>query len=257
MSLARLTPAVATVVAVGAVFAASACSSTGSGNPGAGSSPSGSHSAALTSTPPTPISSDPQTLLEAAKQYVSDTSHPVRLQGSGTDSGQSVSLDMQYVGDDSSGTFGILGGTAQSIAIAGTVYFKFDNALWKAVAPSDATQIEALVGGKWLKANSSDSQFADFVSLALRSFVTDQMLAPTGTLSLGAPKTVNGVACQGIVDSGSDGIGTLYVADDNSRPIQIASGGAVGALNFSYAPATVPSAPAPADVLDVSALPGG
>jgi hypothetical protein len=191
--------------------------------------------------------------MAAAKAYLADASHPVHVKGSGTSGGQAISIDMQYVGSDSSGSYGIMGGTAQLISAGGSVYLKFDNALWSSAAPTQAAQIEALVGSKWIKADPKNSEFAEFTSLASRSFITDQILASSSTLSLGAPTTVDGVACQALVGAN----GTLYVASDNSRPIRLLGTGQAVSLDFTYASAPAPAAPAAANVLDLSALGGG
>jgi hypothetical protein len=120
------------------------------------------------------------------------------------------------------------------------------------MAGGQADAIISMVDGRWVSANSA-SGFEEFASFADRSFLVDEVLKPENTPTKGTSKTVEGVECLAL-DDGKEG--TLYLAADDGRPIQIDDPKDQGDLTFSYEDQDAPKAPAASEVVDLSKLAG-
>ena len=224
-----------TVIAAAAVIALSGCG--------------GSSDGAKSTSDVSNLSAD--ALLVKAKGEVG-SNQTISVKGTGVDAGSKMVVNLTFVGKDSSGTIEIDGDKIKLLSVDGKSYFKAEDSFWKSQAADQADQIIALVNGRWIKADGS-SDYADLVTLAKRSFITSA-LKPDGTLKKGTPKTISGVDCLALIDGSS---GTLYVAKDDGRPIQLASKkSSDGDLKFTYDKAAAPKAPKASDVFDFASVTG-
>ena len=255
-------PRLALVLVPAAAIVLAACSSGTSGSPATdtSSAPSSVSSSGQSSAPSSELAALSATdLLAKASAAVAHTD--VHVSGTAASDDQTVSLDMSYVGNDASGSMTMSGAKLTLLNVGGTTYFKADDAFWKTAAPSDADKIVAIVGDRWIKIDASAADFREMASIATRDFLTSEVLTPSGTITKGEPKTIDGVNCLTLTDTDpKEGNGVLYVDAADAKPIRIApgeGGDAKGELDFDYSPEAIPAAPAASDVLDFSALQGG
>jgi hypothetical protein len=194
-------------------------------------------------------------LLAKAKTQVK-TQPNMTVKGKITDGGSEITIDLSYVGKDAAGTVAINGNELDLLTVGGKSWFKASDAFWKAQTPANADQIIALVKGRWIVADPSATQLQQLTALTQRSFITDQLLSPSGKVTKGAKKTVAGVACVAV--KSSDGI--LWLATDDARPIRIesttGSKASSGQVDFTYGKAAKPKAPAASDTVDLNNLGG-
>lgn len=191
-------------------------------------------------------------LLAKAKTQIEKQSS-VTIDGSGNDGGNEIGMNISYTAKDASGTVTIDGSEMTLLKVGGRSFFKAEDEFWKAQAGEESATIIDLVDGRWIKADG-DSDFADLVSLTNRSFLSEEILDPDGKVTKGKAKKVAGVDCLALND---DEAGTLYVASDDGRPIQLmGEGESQGDLSFSYDSVDAPKAPASADIVDLAALAG-
>jgi len=250
------------LVPAAAAIALAACSSGTSGSPvtDTSSAPSSASSAPQSATPSTDLAALSASEL-LAKVTAAVAHDDVHISGTAVSDEQAVSLDMSYVGDDASGSMTVSGAKLALLNVDGVSYFKADEAFWKAAAPSDAEQVAALIGDRWIKVDPTDANFGEMASIATRKFLTTSVLKPTGSITKGEPKTIDGVNCLTLVDTDpKEGNGLLYVDAADGKPIRIAPGegsDSKGELDFDYSPPAIPPAPAASDVLDSSALQSG
>jgi hypothetical protein len=183
--------------------------------------------------------------LKAAKSF--------HVKGAMTDNGDVTTLDMKISGDDVIGSLEFGGAKLEMLSVAGQRYIRPNEAFWKMIDSSGATAklMKNAVGTKWIKPSATDVSFNNFFSITN----VDDMLKPTGTLSKGEAKTVEGVPAIGLVDSG-DAKSTLYVATTGEPyPVKLDRPAPEG-LTFSEVGATFAEikAPAATEVIDQSAL---
>jgi hypothetical protein len=167
------------------------------------------------------------------------------ISGKVNSSGQDLSLTLGYkpptgctgtIGLDTKGSFGV-------VSIGDTVWVKPDNTFWRSFAGSSAPQVIALLGGKYLKTTSSDSNMADLVKLCNVSELSSTFTG-AGTVTKGDVTTVDGQSALTLKDSKG---GTLYVTDTASpRILQVSnpSKSDGGSLTFTYGAVTVTAPPA-------------
>ena len=186
-------------------------------------------------------------LLAKAKTAVA-SEKSVSISGEGKeDSGSTIGLDVHYVGKDASGKVSIDGDELRFLKVDEKTFFKAEDSFWKSMSGDQADTIIAVINGRWIQTHG-EQDFADLVSFADRSFLADNVLKPDATPKKGDPKTVDGVKCLAL----EDGEGTLYLAADDARPIQIDDGKDGGILRFSYKDQEAPQAPASSQILDSS-----
>lgn len=184
-----------------------------------------------------------QIVAKAKKAAVS--AKVLRMQGEGTEAGQSFSVDMTYVGEDADGSFSIDGNQLNLRKVGGETFFKADDEFWKAQVGKDADQVIAVINGRWIKTNG-EADFADLIGFTDRETLLGDTLKAEGTVKKGKTKTVEGVECLGLDDTE----GLLYVALDDARPIKIVPKSSEGGMTFAYDDAEAPKAPAASDVID-------
>jgi hypothetical protein len=192
-------------------------------------------------------------LLAKAKKQIQNEKY-VSVKGKISEKGTSTGIDLNYIDDDSHGVLTINGASVEIETVSGKTYFKPSNAFWKAQMGPSASQIIKLIDGRWIIADAKNASFQQLISLASRSFVTDQILDPSAKVTKGKGKKVDGVDC--IALTTSDGI--LYLDRSTARPVQIAGATSQtkGTADFSYDKIDKPTAPSAKDSVDVSKLSG-
>ncbi len=226
-----------------------------SGSPTASSTASSTASATAggdTGSPaPSPSLSGDPAAIKLYQQAITSLSKvsSVHLKGEGTDSGDSISIDIQFAnGKGATGTIGMAGGTMKLVAVNKSIYIQADAKAFAAFAgqdiPADAMQ---MIAGKWLKisasaASSADNPFAGFGGdfTDLKSFA--EQFTPSGAISLEpGTKTINGKTAVGIIDAGQSDSdqSILYVEKDGDHlPLQIVPGPKASAAPSSDGPST-------------------
>ena len=226
----------------------------GSGNPAA----SGSASASATTGGGNGVAAlGAEEILKKAEAALRDAGS-VRIKGEGGSGTESFAIDLRYADGNSTGTLGINGQTIELRKLGQTVYLKGSREFWTSSGGEGAAQ---LLTGKWLKTPLSDKRFGGLSELTDLDEAADGLLDPDGAITKGEQKTVNGVPCVGLVNSGKDG-GTLWVATTGEPyPVRIEpdpKSGEEGAIDFTGYGETVTVEAPPADqVVDVSKLPSG
>lgn len=176
----------------------------------------------------------------------------VHLKGEFTEDGERTTVDIKLAKQDGVGTISFGGQTLEITKVGTDVYLKADAAFWKTFAGDDKGQLVAtLLQGKYLKASTSDESFG-----AMANFLdVNEILKPTGSLTKGETKVINGLNAIGVVDNDADG-GTLWVATQGEPyPLRLESTGGEGSLDFLDYGATVEVKAPPADqTIDLAKL---
>jgi hypothetical protein len=175
----------------------------------------------------------------------------VHVSGALSDSGQSIKLDLNILsGKGATGSMSQNGLSFKIIAVGKYVYINGSPGFWKHFGGSAAAN---LFQGKWLKAPSTNSDFASLSSLTDLHKLAQSLLTGHGSLSKGSKSTVNGQKVIAVKDSQ----GQLYVATTGKPyPIQIAKAGSASQhVDFDKYNASV-SLSAPSKSIDLSQLQG-
>jgi hypothetical protein len=139
------------------------------------------------------------------------------------------------------------------IQLRGVVYIKGSPAFYRHIGGATTAQ---LLEGKWLKAPTSDAEFASLGSLTDLHSLVEKTLANHGTLAKGRISTVDRHQAVAVTDTVKGG--TLYVAATGPPyPIEVTQGGVNGGkITFDRwnQPVTVL---APANAIDIAQLRSG
>lgn len=192
----------------------------------------------------------PEQIVQQAK-VAADAAKSVHVAGTIDSGGSHISLDLSLLaGKGGQGQISENGLTAKLIVVGNTAYINAGASFWRHFGGKAAVQ---LLEGKWLKASTSDENFASLSSLADIRKLVDTALGSHGTLQKGATATVAGQSAI-IVKDVSKG-GDLYVATSGKPyPLQISKTGAEGGkIGFDRWDEPV-SVSAPANSVDVSEL---
>lgn len=192
----------------------------------------------------------PDQIAEQAKA-AADSASSVHVAGAIASGGSHISLDLDLAaGKGGRGQITVDGLSAKLIVVGTTAYINGDASFYRHFGGKAAVQ---LFQGKWLKAPTSDENFAQLSSLADMHKFIDTALSSHGTLEKGAPTTVNGQPAIGVRDT-SEG-GHLYVATTGKPyPLQLAKGGAEGGkISFDHWDEPV-ALSAPSNAVDITEL---
>jgi hypothetical protein len=187
----------------------------------------------------------------AATKAATDTATSVHVSGSIVSDKSPIKLDMSLLaGKGGRGQLSENGLAFELIQVGGTVYIKGSSAFYKHIGGSAAAQ---LLEGKWLKAPSSDSNFASLGQLTDLRQLVDQTLANHGSLKRSGTTTVNGQKVVGVTDTSKGG--TLYIAATGKPyPVEISKDGSGGGkITFDRWNGDVAIA-APKNAIDVAQL---
>jgi len=103
-----------------------------------------------------------QKIADTSKKAMSDLT-AVKVSGTVTTDGDEVTIDVQTNDKgDCTGSIGTGGGTAELLGSGGDIWFKPDEAFWRASAGDSADQILAAVGDKWVVVPSGGEGFDQF-----------------------------------------------------------------------------------------------
>ncbi|HEV7529060.1 MAG TPA: hypothetical protein VGO29_09200 [Solirubrobacteraceae bacterium] len=187
----------------------------------------------------------------AATKTASDAATSVHVSGSIVSEKSPITLDMSLLaGKGGRGKLAESGLPFELIQVGGSVYIKGSAGFYKHIGGTAAAQ---LLQGKWLKAPSSDANFASLGQLTDLRQLVDQTLTSHGSLKKTGTTTINGQKVVGITDTTKGG--TLYIATTGKPyPVQISKGGSGGGkITFDRWNGTVTLA-APANAIDVAQL---
>ena len=187
----------------------------------------------------------------AATKAATDTATSVHVAGSIVSEKSPITLDMNLLaGKGGRGQLSESGLAFELIQVGGTVYIKGSAAFYKHIGGTAAAQ---LLQGKWLKAPSSDANFASLSQLTDLRQLVDQTLASHGSLKKTGTTTIDGQKVVGITDTTKGG--TLYIATTGKPyPIEISKGGSGGGkITFDRWNSSVTLA-APKNAIDVTQL---
>jgi hypothetical protein len=190
----------------------------------------------------------------AATKAAADSASSVHVSGSMVSEGAPLTLDMSLVsGKGGSGKISTKGLSVEVIVVGGAFYINGSSEFYRHFGGAAAAQ---LLQGKWLKAPTSDREFASLSALTEVHKLLDSGLANHGTLSKGSTSTIEGQKVIAVSDTTKGG--TLYVATTGKPyPIQIAKSGSEGGkITFNQwdVPVTLT---APTNVVDISQLKAG
>jgi hypothetical protein len=188
----------------------------------------------------------------AATKAAADSATSVHVSGSiVTKEGTGLTLNLEIAG--SRGGRGQLsegGASFELIQVGQTVYIKGSPDFYRRIGGAAAAQ---LLQGRWLKAPTSNPDFASIGSITNLRKLLDSALESHGTLKKGPVQTVDGRQAVGVVDTSQGG--TLYVAT-TGRPYPVAiakTGKSGGKVSFSRWNLPV-SITAPANAIDITQL---
>jgi hypothetical protein len=184
-----------------------ACSSSGA---------SGSTSAGGSSTSADPLSGKSGN--QVAAQAVSDlkSAPSFTMKGTIDQSGSALGVNLAYkVGTGCEGTVSQAGkGSFDIVVIGSTAWLKPDDAFWRSYSGSNAAQVIALLGGRYLKGSTSNKNTAEFAKLCDANSLVSSMTLPKN-VSKGQVTTLNGQRVLPLTDSRQGS--TMYVTD-TSKP---------------------------------------
>jgi hypothetical protein len=186
--------------------------------------------------------------LQALREAVS-----FRLKGATTDEDMKIDVDLRYRGEDVVGTVTVDGAGLELIKVGTLLYIKPDETALKELSRGN-NAVAALLRGKWLKGLADSGDLSGFGEIA----DIDQLLKPSGELSKGETKDVNGTPAITLEEKSAGG-DKLYVATVGPPyPLRIEGegGDSRGVLDFSEFGAEVDvKAPPSTEVVDVDQLP--
>ncbi|KUL27441.1 hypothetical protein [Actinoplanes awajinensis] len=142
-----------------------------------------------------------KTALKAAKSF--------HVKGAISQDESVTNLDLKIAGTDVGGSIDFGGAKLELLSVGGNRYMRPNAAFWTMMDSSGqmAKTLGSAVGTKWIKPSSQDTSLGAFFGAA----DVDELLKPSGTLTKGEAKTIDGVPAIGLVD-GDDKDTVLYVA---------------------------------------------
>jgi hypothetical protein len=203
-----------------------------------------------------------QKIADASKKAMGDLDS-VKVAGTITTSGQEVSIDVQTNADgDCTGSIGAGGGTAELLGVDGDVWFKPDEAFWRASAGDSADQILSVVGDKWVVVPTGDDGFGQFCDIddLLEELINSDKEAGEKYTAQDTEKVDGDEAVPVEHTSKDDGTSVGYVlADDPHYLVKIekTDGDDTGSVVFSeFDEKFDVEAPAEGDIIDLDNLQG-
>ena len=199
-------------------------------------------------------------IADASQEAMKDLD-AVKVSGAVTTQGQEVEMDVRANADgDCSGSIGAGGGTAELLGVGDRLWFKPDEAFWRATAGENAEQILTIVGDRWVVVPDRDSAFNDFCDL---DELIDEVTGSDdeATFTKGDTEDVDGDEVILLErESDEDGTSTSYVLVDEPHyvvKIERAEGDDTGAVSFSEFDAEFDvEAPGADEVVDFDKLAG-
>lgn len=185
----------------------------------------------------------------------------VKVAGTITTDGQEISIDVQTNDQgDCTGSLGVGDGTAELVGKGGDVWFRPDEAFWRASAPDSADQVIAAVGDKWVVA-PADGSFGEFCDIddLLDELISDDD-SEDDSYSTRKVEEVDGEDAVPVDQKDDDGDSTGYVRVDEPHylvKVEKTKGDDTGSVTFSEFDEDFDvEVPAEGDVIDLANLSG-
>jgi hypothetical protein len=183
----------------------------------------------------------------------------VKVSGTVTTNGEEVTIDVQTNDKgDCTGSIGTGGGKAELLGTGGDIWFKPDEAFWRASAGDAADQILAAVGDKWVVVPSGGEGFDEFCDI---DDLLDELLDSDddSTYTTKEVEKVDGEDAVAVEQKDDDGeLSTGYIRVDDPHylvKIEKTKGDDTGKVTFSeFDEAFEVAAPATADIVDLDNL---
>jgi hypothetical protein len=184
----------------------------------------------------------------------------LRMRGTFDDAGDLTTFDIALGDGGGEGTFSIEGASYSVRVVGRTIYLRLSESAIRAQAKDDKSsaaetaQILKLLKNKWIKLSKVDKDTREMVDLVAPGGFFKTVFAEDDTAGAAAPKklaarTVDGVRCVGITDSGA----TMWIDTTTGRLIRMTDG--KNRFSFSaYGKTPAPKAPAKSQVLDGKAM---
>jgi hypothetical protein len=167
----------------------------------------------------------------------------VHIAGSITESGSSYLVDLTPSTKDCTGTLTVQGkGSFALLQIGQTLWIKPDNQFWTSEGASSA--VLHLVGGKWIKTSTSDSDFSSLRMLCSPAQLADSLSNNLNHVVKGTTTTVAGQSALQLRDTSTSN--SAYVTISATPEFLRLNGGSNGQLDFSRYNASVTLTPPPA-----------
>jgi hypothetical protein len=182
------------------------------------------------------------------------------MSGTSSQPGDEFTMDLALEpGHGCAGTIEGKSGTIKLVVIGKTVYFKADDAFWKANAGSQAGPTIAVINGRYIKASASAQGMADFVHLcdATQTLNSNDAFNDKDTITKGAPTTIEGTKVLLLKDKDKDE--EMYVTDTGEPEIvKLVEGkrnpDGAGELTLSVGAHVTLTPPPPSQVIDGAIL---
>jgi hypothetical protein len=202
----------------------------------------------------------PKDIAKAAADDMKDLKS-LRMKGDLTASGQKIGVDMHVTtSGDCQGTVTVADGSAQFVSSGGQAYMKPDRSFWESQAPSQAAQIEAVVGDKWVVIPSASGLDAACDLNQLLDGVDKPSSDPSNATTTSSD-SVDGQDAVKLTGKDSNGKPvTAWIATEDPHYIlkmQVTQGTEPGTLTFTDFDESVDVQAPPSDqVIDLSKLGG-
>ncbi|WP_157408453.1 hypothetical protein [Actinoplanes sp. N902-109] len=190
-------------------------------------------------------------ILQKAQDALKDEKS-FRVKGSVDQDGQQTDLDLKLSGEDFAGSMAMGKAKVELLSVGGKKYLKPNEQFF--VMSTNAQQGKALaqvINGRWIAGAEADDSFKDLFSVA----DWKELLKPSGAVSKGEEKQVEGVPVITLKDAG-DKESALYIATTGEPyPVQLVGEGA-SKLTFSQFGETFTeiAKPAAKEIVDLSKL---
>ncbi|MEU9128169.1 hypothetical protein AB0D08_08660 [Kitasatospora sp. NPDC048540] len=247
-------------IVVAVLMGAGLTAATGCGGGGAGGGGSSAQPAAASSADPSAPngveSLAPREIVDKSVQALKE-SHSVHVAGQVSSAGSAVTIDLAMDGDahcagsmslDGEGGFGV-------VQLGEQLWIKPDQTF---LETHGGPAIAALVGDKYLRTTTANTDFADVGSLCDLNTIADLIGTDNGPLGQGSRTTVDGTPVVTVQTTQGDSPGTLYVAvQGRPYPVRLETNGGSegGRLDFKDFGAQVAATAPPADrTLDLDEL---
>ena len=188
-----------------------------------------------------------QQVLNAGERRLKDV-ESVSVKGSFREANRTLSVDMKFAPNSSSSTIAFHGLRFEVLSAGGHTYIKANTAAYRTIPDMTEPQLTKFIGAigdRWID-SGDDATLGTIAEFGLRGEFFDDFATPTGTLTKGEEKKVEGVACIAVSDKET----TTYVDKRDGTPIlQAGRGTSKGELVFSYKPVAEFRRPPAADVV--------
>ena len=173
----------------------------------------------------------------------------ITVKGEGASNGTTLKIELGFAEKDTTGTIDFNGAELTVLGVDGKTYLKSTPEVYQSFGTNGAKIAEA-IGDKWIIIKADDANLGSFAQFGSKSAFFKDLLDPDSKLTKTKTKKIDGVETIGLKSSS----GTLYVATDGGRPIQLVGGSGGQELNFDYDDVKIPAAPTSDETIDLNSL---